>query len=174
MNSIKSIRIVGRRKLLTLSGAGLLLAAALGAQNAPVTAHDAWVRVPLPSKSETALYMVLENSGAQKRSVVSASSDAAAKVEMHEMKMAGNMGGMGKADPMAKMESMGKPDPGMMTMTPLKEIAIPAKGKTALAPDGIHMMMFGLKSRPAAGDRITVTLKLDDGTMVPVTAVVRK
>ena len=55
------------------------------AQDAGVVARDAWVRVPLPSKTETALFAVLENHSAERRAVVSASSDAADKVEMHEI-----------------------------------------------------------------------------------------
>lgn len=122
------------------------------AQDAAVVAHDGWVRVPLPSKTETALFVVLENHSAERRAVVSASSDAAAKVEMHEMKM----------------------DHTMMRMTPVSEIGIPAKGKTALNSNGYHLMLFGLKKRPAVGDTIDVTLKLDNGATVPVKAEVRK
>jgi copper(I)-binding protein len=122
------------------------------AQDAALVSRDAWVRVPLPSKTDTALYLVLENHSAEKRKVVSVSSDAAASAEMHEMKM-------------VKMT---------MVMTPLTEIPIPAKGKTSLNESGMHIMLFGLKTRPAVGDMINVTLKLDDGTTVPVTATVRK
>jgi copper(I)-binding protein len=35
-------------------------------------------------------------------------------------------------------------------------------------------MLFGLKSRPAEGGKISITLKLDDGSTVPVTASVRR
>ena len=59
-------------------------------------------------------------------------------------------------------------------MTPVTQIAVPANGKSTLSPNGFHLMLFGLKSRPAEGDKLMVTLKLDDGTTVPVTAVVRK
>lgn len=62
----------------------------------------------------------------------------------------------------------------VMRMTPVAEIGIPAKGKASLQPNGLHIMMFGLKTRPAAGDTINVTLRLDDGTSVPVAATVRK
>jgi periplasmic copper chaperone A len=140
------------RKLWTLSVAGLFFAATIGAQEAAIVAHEAWVRVPLPSKTETALFMVIENHSPQRRAVVSASSDAARTVEMHEMKMVRTA----------------------MYMTPVAQIPIPAKGKTKLDENGFHLMLFGLKSRPAPGDQITVTLKLDDGTAIPVTAVVRK
>jgi periplasmic copper chaperone A len=131
---------------------GPFWAASLGAQDAGIVVRDAWARVPQPSKMETALYMVIENHSPQKRAVVSASSDAAGKVEMHQMRMDGRI----------------------MIMTPVAEIAIPARGKASLSPNGFHMMMYRLKTRPTAGDTLNVVLKLDDGTAVPVTATVRK
>jgi len=122
------------------------------AEEPRVIARDAWVRLPPRLKTETALYMVLENHSGQKRKVVSVSTDAAQTAEMHEMRM----------------------ERTTMVMTPVSEISIPAKGKTSLNPDRLHIMLFGLKSRPAVGDMIQVTLKLDDGSTVPVTAIVRK
>jgi copper(I)-binding protein len=144
----------GRGSLFRLA-AGLslmVLAVVLAAQDPAVMARDGWARVPAPSKTETALFVVLENHSNQRRKVVSVSTDAAAAAEMHEMKM-------------VRM---------IMSMTPVTEIAIPAKGKTSLNPDGLHIMLFGLKTRPTVGDTIKVTLKLDDGSTVPVTATVRK
>lgn len=132
--------------------AGLLLAASLAAQSAAVVAHDGWVRLPAPSKTETAFYVELENHGSSPRAVVSVSSEAAGTAEMHKMMMDGDM----------------------MGMMPVDKIAIPANGKASLSPNGLHIMLFGLKRKLAAGDKVTVTLKLDDGTTVPVTATVRK
>jgi periplasmic copper chaperone A len=138
-------------RTLTMFFIVLSWAVSAGAQDG-VVVHDAWARVPEPSKMETALYMVIENHTAQKRSVVSASSDAAGKVEMHQMRMDGRI----------------------MVMLPVAEIAIPARGKASLSPNGLHMMMYRLKTRPVAGDNLNVVLKLDDGSSVPVTATVRK
>ena len=83
---------------------------------------------------------------------VSASSDAAGKVELHEMKNVN----------------------GMMSMSPVKQIDVPAHGKTELKPGGLHIMLFDLKKRPAPGDTLALTLTFDDGTKVPVTATIRK
>jgi hypothetical protein len=150
------IQIAARRiAVATLCAAALLMGAPSGARaqsSAALVAHDAWAREPAPSRDVTGLFVVLENSGASPRSVVSASSDAADKVELHEMKMTN----------------------GMMSMSPVKQIDVPAHGKTELKPGGLHVMLFGLKRRPAPGDTIAVTLTLDDGTTVRVTATVRK
>lgn len=142
---------VGLHAALVVCASGLFLTK-LAAQDAAVVARDAWIRVPAPSKTDTALFLVIENHSAQKRKLVSVSTDAAQVAEMHEM----------------RMERM------MMVMTPVKEIGIPAKGKTSLNPDSLHIMLFGLKGRPAVGDMIEVRLKFDDGSTVPVTATVRK
>ncbi len=159
----------------------LASASAAAPQQDAVVAHDAWIRVPAPSKMDTALYMVIENHSSQPKAVVSASSGAAAKLEMHEMKTVNKDDSMGKSgDSMNKPSggdsmamSADKPSQSMMTMTPVSKIEIPANGKVTLAPNGFHIMMFGLKSRPAMGDKINVTLKLDDGTTVPVVATVK-
>lgn len=154
-----------------------LCAGLVAAQESAVTARDAWVRMPAPSKMDTALYLVLENHSSQPRAVVSASSDAAAKLELHEMKTVKKGDSMEK--PMGGSDtSMGtsmdkSASQSMMTMAPVSKIDIPANGKVTLAPNGFHIMMFGLKSRPAVGDKINVTLKLDDGSTVPVVATVK-
>jgi copper(I)-binding protein len=130
----------------------LLFLLPMAAQDAAVTARDPWVRLPLPSKNETALFVVLENHSAERRKLVGASSDAAETAELHEMKMQKTL----------------------MVMTPVADIAIPAKGKASLDPNGYHLMLFGLKNKLAVGDVVHVTLKFDDGSTLPVTAPVRK
>ena len=141
-----------RRSLWIASALGLFLSGALYAQTSDIIARNAWARVPLPSKTETALYVVVENHTSQRRAIVSVSSDSAAAAEMHQMQM-------------VRMS---------MVMTPVSQVNLPAKGKATFDPNGYHIMLYGLKSRPVPGDTIKVTLKLDDGTTVPVEATVRK
>lgn len=135
--------------LLSLALLGSLMAPA---QEAAIVARNAWVRLPLPSKTETAMYVTLENHGAERRSVVGGVSEAAGTIELHEMKMIRSA----------------------MYMAPVTEVKIPAKGKVSFTPESYHIMLYGLKSKLAVGDSITVMLKLDDGGSVPVTATVRK
>jgi periplasmic copper chaperone A len=131
---------------------GMFLAVTLAADDAAIVARDGWLRQPSESMTEAAIYVVIENHTAQRRSIVSGTSEIANKVEMHEMKM----------------------DHMLMRMTPVRKVDIPAHGKATFEPNELHIMLFGLKKRPMAGDTVTVTLTLDDGTMVPVTATVRK
>lgn len=116
-----------------------------------VTAHDAWVRAPLPAHNDAAAYLVLENSTAEARALVGASSPIAAAVEMHRMSM----------------------EKGMMRMDQVQRIKIPAKGTAALDPSGLHLMIFGLKRKLAPGDALPLELKLDDGDTLSVSATVR-
>jgi copper(I)-binding protein len=132
--------------------AGMSAGRLLGGQTVAVVAHDAWAREPAPSRDVTALFVVLENRGSTRKAVVSATSEMADKVELHEMKMDGTM----------------------MRMSPVKQIEVPAGGTTELKPGGLHVMIFGLRRRPAVGDALAVTLTLDDGTKVPVVATVRQ
>lgn len=134
-----------------LLGAWGLGGVAVAADNPSVVVQDAWVRMPAASRTETAAYMVIENKGSTARSVVSATSPDISKIELHEMKMSS----------------------GMMSMGPVAKIDVPAKGKATLAPNGLHMMLFGVKSKLAEGGKVSITLKLDDGSTVPVTASVR-
>ena len=62
----------------------LLSASALSAQD-KLTVTGAWVRESVPGRPTTAAYAVVENPGAKEVILVSATSDAAAKVELHEM-----------------------------------------------------------------------------------------
>jgi copper(I)-binding protein len=140
--------------------------AALAADSSVVVVHDAWVRLPAASRTDTAAYMVVENKSTTARSIVSASSPDVSKIEMHEMKM--NHDGMSSTS-----KGTNKPGGSMMTMMPVAKIDIPAKGRATLAPNGLHMMLFGLKSKLAAGSKVSIALKLDDGSTVPVTASVR-
>ena len=130
----------------------VLSGATASAQTATVTARNAWVREPSPSNNNTAMFLVLENQGADRRAVLSASTDLAGRVELHEMKM----------------------DSGMMRMSPVKQIEVPARGTTELKPGGLHVMLFDLKRRLAAGESMIVTLTFDDGSTVAVRASVKK
>lgn len=172
-------------RLVALLGVCALSGPVLAADNANVVVRDAWVRLPAASRTETSAYMVIENKGSIARSVVSVSSPEAAKIEMHEMKMMGAAKADAQAgaphaagdDHMAGMShdaGKAKESGGMMMMSPAAKIEVPAKGKATLAPNGYHLMLFGLKSKLSDGGKVALTLKLDDGSTVPVTASVRR
>jgi copper(I)-binding protein len=132
---------------LLVAGPGLL-----HAQTPTVTIHDAWVREPMGGRTMTGAFAIVENPGPAPRAIVGASADISDKVELHEMKNEG----------------------GMMRMSPVPRIEVPAKGRLELKPGSFHVMLFDIKGKPAPGDKVRLTLAFDDGTKVSTEATVRK
>jgi periplasmic copper chaperone A len=136
-----------------LAAAAVATASVVAHTQTPVlTVHDAWAREPMGGRNMTGVFVVVENAGATPRAIVSASTDAAEKVELHEMKNEG----------------------GMMRMSPVRQIDVPARGKVELKPGSFHVMLFGIKGKPAAGDTMQLTLTFDDGTKVTTPAQFRR
>lgn len=133
---------------LILSGAA---GTTLSAQAATVTARDAWTREAPAGRKVTAVFLVMQNSGTAARSIVSGRADVGDTLELHEMKRDGEM----------------------MRMSPVQSIAVPAGGQVELRPGGLHLMLFGLKKPLVTGDTVHVTLTMDDGSRVAVSAPVR-
>jgi copper(I)-binding protein len=142
-----------RRKIHSVIACAVILlsAAALSAQD-KLTVTGAWVREPVPGRPTTAAYAVVENPGAKEVVLVSATSDAAAKVELHEMIRSGDM----------------------MKMQQVKEIKVPAAGKVELKPGGFHVMLFDLKKPLKEGDEISLTFTTGGGATIKVPATVKK
>lgn len=139
-----------RLKLAAL--AALVSGMTLVQAQAPVTMTGAWVREPVPGRPTTAAYVVLENPGAADLNIVSAATDVAGKVELHEMVRSGDM----------------------MRMSPVKSITVPARGKVELKPGGLHVMLFELKKPLKEGDSVELTFTTDKGTTMKTTAAVKK
>jgi copper(I)-binding protein len=98
-----------------------------------------------------AVYVTLSNAGSQGDALVSAQSDAAQKVELHETQKAG----------------------GVMKMRPVTRIPIPAGGKVELKPGGYHIMLLDLKRDLKPGDTVPVTLGFEHGGELRIEAAVR-
>ena len=99
----------------------------------------------------TGAFLILENTSDAARALVRGKASVGDTLELHEMKR----------------------ENGMMRMSPVPRIDIPAKGSVALRPGGYHLMLFGLKAPLAAGDTVRLTLTFDDGTTAQVKAPVR-
>lgn len=136
-----------------------VFAAACGPQTTPaasgpaVTVSDPWVRAAVQGGTGAA-YMVLKNGGKEDAKLVSitAGADVAQTVELHQTTMTG----------------------GMMQMSPVKDIAVPAGGQTELKPGGYHVMLIGLKRELKAGEKLELTLTFDKGAPMKVTAEVKQ
>lgn len=107
------------------------------ADHADVVVSRAWSRATPKGAKVAGGYLTVENRGAAPDRLLSASSPAAAKVEVHQMAI----------------------QDGIMTMRPLDEgLAIPPEATVTLAPGGEHIMFVGLAAPFEEGQRIPVTL----------------
>jgi copper(I)-binding protein len=123
--------------VLVITAMAALAAQSAWAANLSVT--DAWARATMPGQKVSGAYMQLQ-SDADAR-LVSASSPAVPRVEVHEMKMDGDV----------------------MRMREVKSIELP-KGKTvSLEPGGYHIMLMNLAKPIAAGEVIPLTLVVESG-----------
>ena len=106
---------------------------------ANISVTDAWARATMPGQPVSGAYLRIQ-SDADAR-LIGVSSSVVPRVEMHEMKMDGDV----------------------MRMRELKAINLP-KGKTvSLEPGGFHLMLMKLKKPIAAGDIIPFTLVVESG-----------
>ena len=106
-----------------------------------------WSRATPPGAKTGAGYFVMVNSGSEPDRLVSASSPAAEKTEIHEMSIQN----------------------GVMNMRKIENgLAIPAKGSAALSPGGYHLMLMGLKAPFKEGQMIPLTLTFEKAGAIDV------
>ena len=131
---------------------GVVLAGAMlaGCQQAELGVDDAWVRLPAVQGRPGAAYFTV-NGGAQATSLVAVSSPAAIRTEIHEMKEQG----------------------GMMTMAPVKDVAVVAGARVEFKPGGKHVMLYDISPDVRPGTTIPLRLSFADGKTVEVNAAVR-
>jgi copper(I)-binding protein len=111
----------------------LILAISLPA-GAGVTVKDPWARATAPAQPVAGAFMTLSSD--QDADLVAAASPVAKAVEIHEMKMEGDV----------------------MKMRALPRLALPAGQPVTLEPGGYHLMLVDLKQPLKEGDRVPITL----------------
>jgi periplasmic copper chaperone A len=123
---------------------GILILAAVSVTPAsakpdtPLILSGAWIRATPPNASVAGAYLRIENTGKQADRLLSAETDIAERVEIHEMKMAGDV----------------------MQMRQLRDgLPIPAGAVVALEPGGTHLMLIDPKRPLAEGQAIDITLR---------------
>ena len=108
---------------------------------------QAWARATPKGAKIGGGYLTIENKGSAPDHLIGGSTDAAAKLEVHEMSMKN----------------------GVMTMRPLdKGLAIDPGKTVKLAPGGYHLMMMDLKSPLKQGETVPITLKFEKAGEVKV------
>ena len=117
-----------------------------------INVMDPWAREVPPVVSTSAAFMMLKNTGSMDHKIVSATFPGAGMVELHTHTN----------------------DNGVMRMRQVENIPVAAGGTTTLQPGGLHLMLMMLKAPLKAGDKIAITLELEDGSKKEVQAEVRK
>ena len=100
-----------------------------------------WARATAPGAKVAGGYMVIRNAGAAADRLVSASSPASARVELHVHLNEG----------------------GVMKMREVPGYEVPAKGSFELKPGGAHLMFVEIKRPFKEGEKLPVTLKFEKG-----------
>lgn len=145
-------------------GAGLPIAP-LHAQGGAIHFDAPWARAaaggghgdgakagpPGGMKGNGAVYVKVSNHGPSPDAIVSATSDAAETVELHEVVN----------------------DAGVMRMRPVPRIEVPAGATVELKPGGYHIMLLGLRGDLKPGATVKVTVALEKAGPMTVEAPVR-
>jgi len=124
-------------KVLMLAAIGTLAIQSAWAANISVT--EAWARATMPGQKVSGAYMRIR-SDADAR-LIGVSSTAVPRVEVHEMKMDGDV----------------------MRMREVQSVELPKDKVVSLEPGGYHIMLMNLPKPIAAGEVIPLTLVVESG-----------
>ncbi|MGN6579062.1 MAG: copper chaperone PCu(A)C [Bordetella sp.] len=101
-----------------------------------ISVQDCWIRL-LPGAAPSAGYFTIENSGDQPVSLTGAHTDAFGMAMLHETH---------------------KDSKGVMGMSAVHDVPVPAKGRLAFAPGGYHVMLEKPARPLHIGDKVALTL----------------
>ena len=119
---------------IALIAAGCLLVSSAFAGDVEI--KDGWARATVPGQKASGAFMTLTS--ANGASLIGGSSPVAKTVEVHEMKMEGDV----------------------MKMRAVPRLELPAGKPVSLSGD-YHIMFMGLNKELKAGDKVPLTLKLE-------------
>lgn len=133
-------------------GLALLLSVAAGCLGAPawaeITIDNPYARASGPTARAGAVFMIIHNNGETDDRLLSVTSDASARVELHAHVDQGN---------------------GVMRMMEVEDgLSIPAGGMHALKRGGDHVMFMGLSGPWEQGDMIPLTLTFEKAGEISV------
>jgi copper(I)-binding protein len=111
-----------------------------------------WSRATPPTAESGGGYLVLKNTGTTPDRLIAVKSPAADRVEIHEMKMDGNIMRMREVE---------------------KGIEIPPGATVELKPGGFHVMFMGLKAPFAKEAKVPLTLVFEKAGSIDVDLMVQ-
>ena len=121
-----------------------------GDETIGIVIEDAWTRPTPAGMPMGAAYFTIVNGTGEDDALVGATTPAAARVEVHESTL----------------------EDGMARMRPLAEIRVPAHGRVAVTPGGIHLMLVDLTQPLVAGTRVPLTLEFREAGRMTIQLVV--
>lgn len=128
------------RRLVGAALLSCLLLPAVRAEETNIVVTQTWIRATPGGSRVAGGYLVIENRGAVADKLLSASTGAARKIEIHEMAVTD----------------------GVMTMRPVEGgLPILAGSTVKFAPGGLHLMIVGLSAPLVRGDKVPVNLKFE-------------
>ncbi len=121
----------------------------------PAVRVEAMTITPTPGgRDMSAGYMTIRNTGAEPDTLLSVSSPAAGRIDIHETRMDAQ---------------------GVMQMFPIAGgVTVPAQGEIAFAPGGLHLMLMDLAAPLTEGERVVMTLTFQRTGPVQIEAVVAR
>ena len=105
---------------------------------AQVNVTDPWIRATVPVQKSTGAFMQVQSAAPAR--LVEVRTEVAARTELHEMAMDGQV----------------------MRMRRVDGIELPAGRPVNLATGGYHVMLFGLKRQLKEGENVELTLVVQD------------
>ena len=139
-------------RLAAFFGCGLIVTACAPPTSAGIQIEDAWARPSPPSGGTSAVYFRVVNRGDMADRLVGCRTVAAEAAEIHHTSMEGDM----------------------VHMAPVAGIDVPPGVTVDLAPGGSHVMLLGLATPLAPGDRLVLTLMFEQAGEIEIEAEVRE
>ena len=141
-----------RRAWLAAAGAAFLFVGAMNARAGSdvLKIDQAWARAA-PIGRTTAVYFSISNSGPADK-LTTVATDIAAHAGLHKSSL---------------------DDKGVMTMTSVQALDVPAGATVTLAPGGYHVMLMDLKQPLKVGDHFALTLSFEKAGVMSITVPVK-
>jgi hypothetical protein len=130
---------------------GLVVGLEAAAGEGPLAARDPWVAEAPPGATVMAAYLGLENQTDTDQVLVGVRSPAFESVEVHRSEVR----------------------EGVARMVAVERLTIAPGATVRFEPGGYHLMLIAPRAPLRAGDRVSLTLVVEGGAEVPVSAIVR-
>ena len=111
-----------------------------------------WISEAPPTISVLAAYADIQNMTQESKALVSVSSPAFTKIELHLSKVINDTA----------------------TMEKQNSLIIPANSTVKLSPGAYHLMLFNPEVQLKSGDTVDLNFRFADDTIIPATATVKK